>query len=151
MSEDEDEGDYLPQEMIRFLEDLGCELVVEKPLDKELDRAILMVPDKEWGIRTSAKDHPGLCVSVLVEARRTIFLQGTDRVNHRAMIDRARHVVEPDRENGLSKPTSFKLLPRSIRLHRARLYLPERLLGRLNQDGFRVILEKIGNNGREQA
>ena len=151
MPEDEDVGDYLPQEIIRFLEEVGCELVIEKPVEKELDRAILMIPDKEWGIRTSAKDHPGLCVSVLAEARRTIFLKGTDRTGRRAMIDRFSHVVEPDSENGLSKSTSFKLLPRSIRLHRARIYLPERLLGRLDPDGFRIILEKMGTSGREQT
>ena len=149
--QDDDEGDYLPQEVIRFLEELGCELVVEEPMEKALQRAILMIPDKEWGIRTSAKDHPGLCLSVLAEARRTVFLKGTDQLNRRAMVDRVSHVVEPDSENGLSKSTSFKLLPRSIRLHRVRLYLPERFLGRLNLDGYRIIVEKIGISGREQA
>ena len=141
--EEDDESGYLREELIQVLEEMGCRFINDEPIENALRRPILMIPDKVWGIRTSATDHPGLCVSVHPEARTTIFIKGTDQQNLRALEDMKSMTVHPDTENGLKKPTSFKLVPRQIKLHKVRTYFPERILGKVDEVIFSTIIDKL--------
>jgi hypothetical protein len=99
-----------------------------------------MVPDSHWGISTSRPDHPGACVHYQ-DGRAPVLVKGTDRYNPRDL--RPYYEVEPSAENGLNKPTAFELYPRYIRLHRLRLYYPERYLGRLDEGTRLALCEEL--------
>jgi hypothetical protein len=100
--------------------------------DNILPGAVLMVPNRHWGFEVvSAEDHPGACAHYQPGASDAILVKGTD----------AEHVRHPRRYyfadatpgNGLKKRTAFELVPRLFRLHRLKLFFPERHLGRLDE------------------
>jgi hypothetical protein len=105
-----------------------------EPFDADIDLpgAVLMVPNRHWGFEVvSATDHPGACTHYQLGAGDAILVKGTD----------AEHVRHPRRfffadasaANGLQKRTAFELVPRPFRLHRLRLFFPERHMGRLDE------------------
>ena len=53
-------------------------------------------------------------------------------------------IVEPNlEENGLSKPTAFEHIPKIVKLHKVKLYYPERHIGKLNQSDLERLLGAI--------
>lgn len=93
--------------------------------------AVLMVPNEHWGFEgVTSDDHPGACTHVEPAGRNGTLVKGTDarHVRH----PRGYLVVSPSADNGLAKPTAFELVPRVFRMHRLKLYFPERRMGRLS-------------------
>ena len=105
----------------------------EQPFDpfRELLGAVVMVPNEHWGFSGVTSDqHPGACTHVATARTGGTLVKGTDANHPRAQ--RGHLVVDPTPENGLDKPTAFELVPRVFRMHRLRLYFPERLRGKLS-------------------
>lgn len=109
---------------------------------RDLPGAVLMIPNKHWGFEVvSADDHPGACVAYADDRREGVLLQGTDADHVRQL--RVYHLVEPTPENGLHKRTAFRLVPRYCRLHRVKLYFPERHLGRLDGETILALQKEL--------
>jgi hypothetical protein len=101
--------------------------------DALLPGAVFMVPNRNWGFEVvSATDHPGACTHYQPGAKDAILVKGTDA-------DHVRHTrgyffADASAENGLRKRTAFELVPRPFRLHRLKLFFPERYIGRLEEN-----------------
>jgi hypothetical protein len=95
----------------------------------------------------SATDHPGACAFYRLEQKNGILVSGTDADNARRG---EYHVVDPSEENGLHKPTAFKLVPRFFRLHRLKLYFPERHIGRLDGTTLRTLRDELARLNPEE-
>jgi hypothetical protein len=98
--------------------------------DTRLPAAVFMVPNRHWGFEiVSASDHPGACTHYQPGANDATLVKGTDadNVRHR----RGYFFADASEENGLQKRTAFQLVPRPFRLHRLKLYFPERHIGYL--------------------
>jgi len=109
--------------------------------DRDLPGAVLMVPNSHWGFAVvSAADHPGACAFYLPEGKNGILVSGTDAENARRV---SYLIVDPSEENGLHKTTALKLVPRYFRLHRLKLYFPERHIGRLNGSTLRTLRDEL--------
>jgi hypothetical protein len=65
---------------------------------------------------------------------------------------KARHyyVVAPTKENGLHKLTAFRLVPRHFRLHRLKLYFPERHIGRLDEATLLALRDELARLNPEE-
>src|SRR6185437_16007643 len=97
---------------------------------RDLPGAVFMIPNSHWGFEVvSADDHPGACAFYRPERREGVLVSGTDADHVRT--SRGYLFVGPTAESGLHKRTAFKLAPRYFRLHRLKLYFPERHIGRL--------------------
>jgi hypothetical protein len=91
-----------------------------------------MVPNRHWGFEImNSDDHPGACAHYQERARQAILVKGTDAEN--IYSPQRFYVVVPTPSNGLLKKTAFELVPRYFRLHRIRLFYPERHLGWLDE------------------
>lgn len=110
--------------------------------EAELPGAVFMVPNAQWGFDSlTSEDHPGACVHYQPAQRQGVLVKGTD----------AGHVRSPWRYffleatlgNGLGKRTAFELRPRFFRLHRLKLYHPERHLGRLDDGALRALRAEL--------
>lgn len=102
--------------------------------DTALLGAVLMVPNRVWGFEVvSAKDHPGVCTRYEPGASGATLLLGTDPVGLRKEERACCFCVDPTDGNGLKKRTAFKLVPRRFRLHRLRLFFPERHMGQMEK------------------
>jgi hypothetical protein len=100
--------------------------------DALLPGAVLMVPDRHWGFEVvSAIDHPGACTHYQAGANDAIMVKGTDADHVRYA--RGYFFADASAENGLQKRTAFELMPRPFRLHRLKLFFPERYIGRLEE------------------
>jgi hypothetical protein len=98
--------------------------------DSRLPGAVFMVPNRHWGFEVvSASDHPGACTHYQPGAKDAILVKGTDAENVRH--PRGYFFADASEENGLQKRTAFRLVPEPFRLHRLKLYFPERHLGYL--------------------
>jgi hypothetical protein len=112
-------------------------VVTLEPL-RDLPGAVFMVPNAQWGFASStSEDHPGACLVFQSHDRSAVLLQGTDAA--RLSSAQGYYVVPATPDNGLLKPTAFRLEPRYFRLHKVRLFYPERYLGRLD-DGVLLAL-----------
>lgn len=110
---------------------------IDSPSD-DLPGLIHFVPDRFWGFRNpGTADHPGLCLSVDERQLSAALLKGTDAGHPRDPYED--YVVEPDEDNGLTKPTAFHLLPRRSRLRRLLLLHPDRYCGRIAADELEEI------------
>jgi hypothetical protein len=116
--------------------------------ERDLPGAVLMIPNGHWGFEVvSADDHPGACAFYLPERKNGILVSGTDADNAR----RANYLfVDPSEENGLHKLTAFKLVPRYFRLHRLKLYFPERHIGRLDGMTLRTLRDELARLNPEE-
>jgi hypothetical protein len=100
--------------------------------ERDLPGAIYMVPNEQWEIDSdSSEDHPGACAIYQERTHSAILIKGTDADNLRDL--RGYYVVSPTPENGLYKRTAFELVPRYFRLHKVRVFYPERYLGQLDE------------------
>jgi hypothetical protein len=107
-----------------------------------LPGAVIMVPNRHWGFEgVTSADHPGACTHVAPQGQGGTLVKGTDPSHVRRPA--SYFVVAPEAENGLAKPTAFELVPRWFRLHRLKLYFPERLLGRLNEDTLQTLRREL--------
>ncbi len=98
--------------------------------DARLPGAVFMVPNRHWGFEVvSAADHPGACTHYQPGANDATLVKGTDADNVRR--SHGYFFADASEENGLQKRTAFQLVPRPFRLHRVKLYFPERHLGYL--------------------
>jgi hypothetical protein len=110
--------------------------------DKDLPGAVFMVPNRYWGFEGSTSDdHPGACAHYQESARQAILVKGTDAENVRS--PRRFYFVAPAPGNGLSKETAFELVPRYFRLHRIRLFYPERHLGWLDDANLHGLCDEL--------
>jgi hypothetical protein len=115
---------------------------------RDLPGAVLMIPNRHWGFEVvSADDHPGACAFYRPEQRSGVLVGGTDADNVRWG---KYFVVDPTPENGLSKPTAFKLVPRYFRLHKLKLYFPERHIGRLDGTTLRTLRDELARLNPEE-
>ncbi len=107
-----------------------------------------MIPNTHWGFEVvSAADHPGACAFYRPERKNGILVSGTDADNVR----REKYLfVDPSEENGLSKLTAFKLVPRYFRLHKLKLYFPERHIGRLDGTTLRTLRDELARLNPEE-
>jgi hypothetical protein len=95
----------------------------------------------------SADDHPGACAFYRSEQRNGVLVSGTDADNVRW----GKYLfVDPTEENGLSKATAFKLVPRYIRLHKLKLYFPERHIGRLDKTTLQTLRDELARLNPEE-
>jgi hypothetical protein len=120
------------------------EVTVPRPLDpdQDLPGAVFMVPNRHWGFEShSSEDHPGVCAHYPPQGRDAILVKGTDAEHIR--VPRRYYVVAPTEGNGLQKPTAFELVPRYFRLHRLRLFYPERYLGRIEVATLHALCEEL--------
>ena len=96
-----------------------------------LPGAVLMVPNRHWGFEgLTSDDHPGACTHYRTRQRDAVLVKGTDADHVR--YPRGYFFADATVDNGLQKRTAFELVPRVFRLHRVKLYFPERYLGRLD-------------------
>lgn len=110
--------------------------------DTDLPGAVLMVPNRNWGFEsTTSDDHPGACVHHQQRSRQVILVKGTDAENIRS--PRQFYFVAPTPDNGLQKRTGFELVPKYFRLHRIRLFFPERYLGRLDDATLHALCDEL--------
>jgi hypothetical protein len=110
--------------------------------DHDLPGAVFMVPNEQWEIdSTTSTDHPGACVHYQERPGSAILVKGTDAVHVRNAP--GYYVVEPTPENGLDKPTAFELMPRYFRLHKVRLFYPQRYLGRLDDATLFALFDEL--------
>jgi len=110
--------------------------------NEDLPGAVFMVPNRDWKIKGSTSDdHPGACAHYQERAREAIVVKGTDAENVR--FSRRFYFVAPTQGNGLSKKTAFELVPRPIRLHRIRLFYPERHLGWLDDATLHALCDEL--------
>ncbi|MCK5716117.1 MAG: hypothetical protein KAH77_01410 [Thiomargarita sp.] len=102
----------------------------------EIPGDIYMIPDTHWEITTSAKDHPGVCITYADEQRKVILSKGTSahKIPHKYIY--AYTIVNPTEKNGLSKSTAFSHITIKIRWHKVKLYYPERHIGRFEQNNL---------------
>jgi hypothetical protein len=116
---------------------------------RDLPGAVLMIPNRHWGFEVvSAEDHPGACLDYSDARREGLLLQGTDADNVRQ--PRVYHIVAPTTENGLQKRTAFRLVPRYFRLHRLKLYFPERHIGRLDEATLLTLRDELARLNPEE-
>ena len=116
---------------------------------RDLPGAVLMIPNRQWGFEVvSADDHPGACLDYSAARHDGLLLQGTDADNVRH--PRLYCIVEPTTENGLQKLTAFRLAPRHFRLHRLKLYFPERHIGRLDGDTLLTLRDELARLNPEE-
>jgi hypothetical protein len=107
-----------------------------------LPGAVLMVPNPHWGFEgVTSADHPGACTYYRQPSRDAVLVKGTDAENVR--YPRRYFFIDPTAENGLQKRTAFELVPRLFRLHRLRLYFPQRHLGRLDETTLRDLRAEL--------
>jgi hypothetical protein len=109
--------------------------------DRELWGAVFMVPDRHWDIATARPDHPGACAHYQAGDRTAVLVKGTDADNLRTF--HGYFLVGPTDGNGLEKRTGFELVPRPFRVHRLRVYYPERYLGRLDDSTRLALCEEL--------
>jgi hypothetical protein len=110
--------------------------------DRELPGAVFMVPNRHWRFESlTSEDHPGACVHYQSQDRSAILLKGTDAEHVRG--PRPYYCVPPTSENGLEKLTAFELVPRYFRLHRLRVFYPERHIGRLDTATLHALCEEL--------
>lgn len=110
--------------------------------DHDLPGAVFMVPNEQWQIDSATStDHPGACVHYQEHPCSAILVKGTDAVHVRNAPGYC--VIDPTPENGLEKPTAFELLPRYFRLHKVRLFYPERYLGQLADATLFALFEEL--------
>jgi hypothetical protein len=117
---------------------------------RDLPGAVLMIPNRHWGYEVvSADDHPSACLDYSEARQSGLLLQGTDASR---MPRKARHyyVVAPTKENGLQKLTAFRLVPRHFRLHRLKLYFPERHIGRLDEATLLALRDELARLNPEE-
>jgi hypothetical protein len=108
----------------------------------DLPGAVFMVPNRHWGFEgTSSDDHPGACAHYRERARQAILVKGTDADTVRS--PRRYYFVAPTSGNGLTKETAFELVPRYFRLHRIRLFYPERHLGWLDDAALHGLCDEL--------
>ncbi len=125
-------------------EDLFESQVEPEPFDPvaALPGAVLMVPNRQWGFEVvSAADHPGACTHYREQAVAAVLVKGTDAEHIRN--PRRYFLADPTTENGLQKRTAFELVPRLFRLHRMRLFFPERHLGRLDEATLQALRAEL--------
>jgi len=109
---------------------------------EDLPGAVFMVPNRHWGFEGSTSDdHPGACAHYQERVRQAILVKGTDTENVRS--PRRFFFVVPTHGNGLSKETAFELVPRYFRLHRIRLFYPERHLGWLDDATLHGLCDEL--------
>ncbi|MBV9123315.1 MAG: hypothetical protein JO112_08160 [Planctomycetes bacterium] len=109
---------------------------------QDLPGAVFMVPNRQWGFEgLTSDDHPGACAHYQERTREAILVKGTDAGHVR--LPRRFYVVAPTPGNGLSKETAFELVPRYFRLHRVRLFYPERHLGRLDEAALHGLCDEL--------
>jgi hypothetical protein len=109
---------------------------------EDLPGAVFMVPNRHWGFEgPTSDDHPGACAHYRERARQAILVKGTDAENVRS--PRLFYFVAPRAGNGLSKETAFELVPRYFRLHRIRLFYPERHLGWLDDATLHGLCDEL--------
>ena len=107
----------------------------------DLPGAVFMIPNSHWAIPSATSaDHPGACAHYMEARRDGVLVSGTDAENPRG---RHHFVVAPDDGNGLGKPTAFNLVPRYFRLHRLKLYFPERHIGRLTSESLAYLQNEL--------
>lgn len=107
---------------------------------REWTGCIYTIPDKLWGIELVVSDgHPGACLGG--DAEHVCFVQGTDAEHDWRR--RSRERVLPSETNGLYKETSFRIEPRRFRWNRVVLFHPERFVGRLEDDDFTRLRERL--------
>jgi hypothetical protein len=112
-----------------------------EPLE-DLPGAVFMVPNAQWGFASpTSEDHPGACLVFQPHDHSAVLLQGTDAV--RVNGDPGYYVVAATSANGLLKATAFRLEPRYFRLHKVRLFYPERYLGRLDHGVLLALCEEL--------
>ena len=110
--------------------------------ERDLPGAVFMVPNAHWGFEiVTATDHPGACLEYRPASRVGVLVQGTDveHITHRHLY----YEVQPDEKNKLQKPTAFRLVPRYLRLHRLKLYFPERHVGDLDEATLNAVREEL--------
>jgi hypothetical protein len=107
-----------------------------------LPGAVLMVPNRHWGFEVvSAADHPGACTHVRQGEVEAVLVKGTDADHVRR--PRGYYFVEAGQESGLSKRTAFELVPFLFRVHRLKLFFPERFMGRLDEATLSAIRAEL--------
>ncbi|WP_157369544.1 hypothetical protein [Zavarzinella formosa] len=117
--------------------------------DHDLPGAVMMIPNSHWGFEVvSATDHPGACVNYLPASREGVLVQGTDAENVR--YPRTYLTVSPTVENGLFKDTAFKLVPRYFRLHKLKLYFPQRHIGSLGGTTLQHLRDELARLNPEE-
>lgn len=117
--------------------------------DRDLPGAVFMVPNRRWGFEVvSAEDHPGACLHYSHARRSGQMLQGTDASMIRSEI--LYHIIEPNSENGLKKPTAFKLAPRYIRRHNLITFIPQRIMGRLSESQLLALRNELARLNPEE-
>jgi hypothetical protein len=108
-----------------------------------------MVPNRHWGFESlTSDDHPGACVHYQAAERQAMLVKGTDAEHIR--FPRRYYFVAPTPENGLLKPTGFELVPRFFRLHRLKLFYPERHLGRLDDATLQGLRRELARLNPEE-
>ena len=96
-----------------------------------LPGAVLMIPNRNWGFAgVTSDDHPGACTHYRTHRHDAVLVKGTDADHVR--YPRGYFFTDATVDNGLQKRTAFELVPRVFRLHRVKLYFPERYLGQLD-------------------
>jgi hypothetical protein len=108
-----------------------------------LPASVFAVPDKFWGFQAVGRvDHPGVCVDCQPAVSTARLVRGRDAATYRGS---RLHVliVRPTRRNGLTKPTAFELVPRAMSLRRVRLLYPSRYMGRLDDDDFQRLRQRL--------
>ena len=115
---------------------------------RDLPGAVVMVPNRHWGFEVvSADDHPGACAFYLPDRKEGTLVSGTDADNVRG----GNYLyVDPTAENGLHKLTAFRLVPRYFRIHRLKLYFPERHIGRLDGTTLRTLRDELARLNPEE-
>lgn len=113
------------------------------PTDEELPGTIFAVPDRNWGFEAVGReDHPGVLMNCRSTELSTTFIKGRDAATDCGSL-RSKFIVEPTRNNGLRKSTSFELVPRFVSLRHVRLWTMERRIGTLEQDVFSELRRRL--------
>ncbi len=117
--------------------------------DRDLPGAVYMVPNELWQIDSATStDHPGACVHFQQRDHNAILVKGTDAFH--VQNAPGYYVVRPTGDNGLGKETAFELVPRYLRLHRVRLFYPERVLGRLDEATLFALCDELARACAEE-
>jgi hypothetical protein len=103
----------------------------------EMPGDVYMIPDKHWKIITSRTDHPGVCIKCNEEQKQVVLYKGTSATNVSKLYQDCYTFVEPEEKNGLSNCTAFSHQPQIIKLHKVKLYYPQRHIGRVAQADFK--------------
>jgi len=103
---------------------------------------VFVVPDRHWGFRAPGREgHPGVCLAPADPGQRELpILKG--RSGRETSPWPSDFEVQPDEQNGLSKPTWFHLAPRFLSRRHLELMRGERRTGRLSaEDRARLLAE----------